>query len=57
MKGGGDGKDSEKFGKPNMKGGKCAFCGELKGMIRIQDADGVELWICLRCDRLVDWQK
>jgi len=56
MGAGGDRNDSGEFGKPNKKGGKCAFCRELKGMIRIQDADGVELWICLRCDRAIYWE-
>jgi len=55
MESGGDSKSRE-FGKPNKKGEKCAFCQELKGVIRINDIKGVELWICLRCDRLVDWQ-
>jgi len=34
----------------------CALCGELHGGVRICDEEGKELRICLRCDRLIQWQ-
>lgn len=43
-------------GKRSGKVEKCALCRELRGTVRIQDAKGRELRICLRCDRLIDWQ-
>lgn len=41
----------------NARGGSCAFCRELRASIRIEDSRGAEIWICLRCDRLIDWQE
>ena len=34
----------------------CALCRELPGGVRIYDEQGRELRICLRCDRLIQWQ-
>ena len=47
---------SESWPRENSKGEKCALCEELKAMIRISDESGKEFWICLRCDRLIDWR-
>lgn len=33
----------------------CALCRELPGSVRIADAEGRQLRICLRCDRLIEW--
>ena len=41
----------------NARGSSCAFCKELKASIRIEDSRSAEIWICLRCDRLIDWQE
>ena len=35
---------------------KCALCKELRGVVKISDPEGLELRICLRCDRLIDWR-
>ena len=34
----------------------CALCRELPGNVRIADAEGRQLRICLRCDRLIEWR-
>jgi len=41
----------------NARGGKCGLCRELKASIMIEDSRGVDVWICMRCDRLIDWQE
>jgi len=43
--------DDRQAGRP-----LCSLSGELPGGVRIYDEDGKELRICLRCDRLIQWQ-
>lgn len=45
----------DSWAKPNTKGDKCSFCKELRGCVRVSDVQGLLYWICLRCDRLVNW--
>ena len=42
---------------PNRQGEKCAVCRELKGVVQIEDCLKKEYWICLRCDRQIDWRE
>ncbi|MDD4869550.1 MAG: hypothetical protein PHR77_03230 [Kiritimatiellae bacterium] len=35
---------------------RCALCGELNGHIKVEDSEGREVKICMRCNRMIDWQ-
>lgn len=53
---GGEAKEPKKEGRAEGQHGMCDLCRELRGTVRIQDAEGKEVRICLRCDRLIDWR-
>ncbi len=42
-------------GEPNNSVVACAVCGEPKGQVRVQDSEGREVRLCLRCNRQMDW--
>ena len=55
MKMGNESTDSQTAEKKNT-GLSCALCRELPGSIRVVDAKGRQLRICLKCDRLIEWR-
>jgi len=44
------------IGQPNKSAVACAVCGEPKGQVRVQDSEGRDARLCMRCNSRMNWR-